>query len=123
MAQKGMTGMAATATVQWGGGERLRELRGVSTQATMAERYRVTRVYWNRVENGWQRPGPMLVQLICIREGVSEEWLLNGRGPKRSRAAQGPGQERLTSHRRLSTRRSTLQKIGAFFGSLIPRHA
>lgn len=64
---------------QWGA--RLRILRGDRTQAQMAEAYRVSSNYWWKLEHGVKRPGCTLTELICLREGVSEAWLLTGEGP------------------------------------------
>ena len=57
-------------------GERLRELRGKTSQAEMARVLGMARPQWIRYENGESTPGVDILERICRAHAVSADWLL-----------------------------------------------
>lgn len=56
--------------------ERLRELRGNSTQSEMARQLGMARPQWIRYENGESVPGADTLEKICRTHACSADWLL-----------------------------------------------
>ena len=64
---------------------RLKELRGVRSQAEMATMIGITQQGWARYETGKVLPGAEVLHQICVTCKVSADWLLViGDSPKSS---------------------------------------
>lgn len=63
-------------------GERIKILRGESTQEQFANKISVSRQYVSLLESGEREPSSLLVHYICQRFHVRREWLLLGIEPK-----------------------------------------
>ena len=61
-------------------GERLRELRGGSSQREMAEAVGIKWNAWARYEAGGSLPGAEILERICRVHSCSADWLLGLRG-------------------------------------------
>ena len=57
-------------------GDRLRELRGSSSQREMAEAVGIKYQAWDRYEKGKVSPGADILQQICRVHACSADWLL-----------------------------------------------
>ena len=57
-------------------GDRLRELRGETSQSEMARELDMARPQWIRYENGTSVPGADILERICRYHDVSADWLL-----------------------------------------------
>ena len=56
--------------------ERLKELRGETSQAEMARQLGIPRPQWSKYENGTNTPGAEMVAQICTTHACSADWLL-----------------------------------------------
>lgn len=56
--------------------DRLRELRGTTSQSEMARELGMARPQWIRYENGESTPGADILEKICRVHAVSSDWLL-----------------------------------------------
>ena len=56
--------------------ERLRELRGASSQAEMARPLEITYQQWAKYERGESAPGAEMLVKICRAHACSSDWLL-----------------------------------------------
>ena len=56
--------------------DRLRQLRGTSSQAEMARQLGIQRPQWIKYENGTTSPGAEMLSKICRVHAVSADWLL-----------------------------------------------
>lgn len=65
--------------------DRLRQLRGPTSQAEMARLLEIPRTQWIRYENGQNSPSAEMLAKICRAHAVSADWLLglsnNGNTP------------------------------------------
>lgn len=65
-------------------GDRLKALRGATSQSEMARTLGLTRPQYINYENGKNAPGAEILARICITHAVSADWLLgidpNNRG-------------------------------------------
>ena len=68
--------------------ERLKELRGETSQAEMARQLGIPRPQWSKYENGTNTPGAEMVAQICTTHACSADWLL-GLTEERGRASAG----------------------------------
>jgi transcriptional regulator with XRE-family HTH domain len=57
-------------------GDRLRELRGATSQSEMARELEMARPQWIRYENGTSIPGADILEKICRVHACSADWLL-----------------------------------------------
>jgi transcriptional regulator with XRE-family HTH domain len=57
-------------------GDRLRELRGATSQSEMARELKMARPQWIRYENGTSIPGADILERICRVHACSADWLL-----------------------------------------------
>ena len=57
-------------------GDRLRELRGATSQSEMARELDMARPQWIRYENGTSIPGADILEKICRVHACSADWLL-----------------------------------------------
>ena len=57
-------------------GDRLRELRGASSQREMAEAIGIKQNAWARYESGGALPGAEILATICRVHACSADWLL-----------------------------------------------
>ena len=69
--------------------ERLRQLRGPTSQAEMARQLGMQRPQWIRYENGTTVPGADILAQICRVHAVSSDWLLGLDTPERAVIANG----------------------------------
>lgn len=62
--------------------ERFKEVRKVlkQTQKQYAEELGVSQAHLSGVENGKDNPSMPLIKLVCVKYGVSEEWLVDEKG-------------------------------------------
>ena len=56
--------------------DRLRELRGETSQSEMARELNMARPQWIRYENGTSIPGADILERICRVHACSADWLL-----------------------------------------------
>ena len=56
--------------------DRLRQLRGTTSQAEMARQLGIQRPQWIKYENGTTSPGAEMLSKICRVHAVSADWLL-----------------------------------------------
>jgi len=64
--------------------DRLRELRGATSQAEMARHLGMKQPQWARYENGGAVPGADILERICRTHACSADWLLGLRDSQRS---------------------------------------
>ena len=57
-------------------GDKLRELRGETSQSEMARTLKMARPQWIRYENGTSVPGADIIEKICRVHACSADWLL-----------------------------------------------
>ena len=98
--------------------DRLRELRGTSSQREMADELSMKQPQWARYESGASVPGADIIEKICRIHACSADWLLGLKDNAPSVSA-GPGaavaigsHARATSNSKLS--RSKLHQVSAF---------
>mgnify|MGYP002509721901 FL=1 len=62
--------------------ERFKEVRKVlkQTQKQYAEELGISQAHLSGVENGKDNPSMPLIKLVCLKYGVSEEWLVDEKG-------------------------------------------
>lgn len=72
-------------------GERLKELRGTSSQREMADAIGIKWNAWARYEAGGSLPGADILERICRIHAVSADWLLGLREPGATAIASGNG--------------------------------
>lgn len=60
--------------------DRLKQLRGPTSQAEMARQLEIPRTQWIRYENGQNSPSAEMLERICRTNGVSADWLLGLEG-------------------------------------------
>ena len=77
-------------------GDRLRELRGSSSQREMAEAVGIKYQAWDRYEKGKVSPGTDILQQICRVHACSADWLLGlpERGGSAGGGENAPGAKR-----------------------------
>jgi len=56
--------------------DRLKQLRGPTSQAEMARQLEIPRTQWIRYENGQNSPSAEMLERICRTHAVSADWLL-----------------------------------------------
>ncbi|MBR2920310.1 MAG: helix-turn-helix transcriptional regulator [Kiritimatiellae bacterium] len=90
-------------------GDRLRELRGATSQSEMARELEMARPQWIRYENGTSIPGADILEKICRVHACSADWLL-GLKDNAPTVSAGPGaavaigsHAKATSNSKLST--------------------
>ena len=71
-------------------GDKLRELRGETSQSEMARTLKMARPQWIRYENGTSVPGADIIEKICRVHACSADWLL-GLKDKSPTVSAGPG--------------------------------
>ena len=64
-------------------GERIRQLRGTSSQQDFADKLSITRQYVALLESDKREPSPLLVDSLCQKFNVRREWLELGLDPMR----------------------------------------
>lgn len=87
--------------------DRLRELRGTTSQSEMARELSMARPQWIRYETGVSVPGADILERICRIHAVSADWLLGLKENSTSVTA-GPGAAvAIGSHAKASSKLST----------------
>ena len=71
--------------------DRLRALRGQSSQAEMARQLGIQRTQWIKYETGQTIPGSDILANICRVHAVSADWLLGLKDNSHSVVASAPG--------------------------------
>ena len=71
--------------------ERLRQLRGETSQAAMARDLEMPRQQWINYENGKNAPGADILAKICRVHAVSADWLLGLKDHSSAVVASAPG--------------------------------
>ena len=63
-------------------GERIRMLRGESSQQEFADKLSISRQYVALLESGRREPSPVLMDSLCQKFQVRREWLETGKLPR-----------------------------------------
>ena len=89
-------------------GDRLRELRGATSQSEMARELEMARPQWIRYENGTSIPGADILEKICRVHACSADWLLGLKDNAAPTVTAGAGAAvAISSHAKATSKLST----------------